>query len=118
MRCPLLYAREIRILRLLSHANIIKLRCVIPPDGNHFDHIYILYEHMETNLENIIQSTQNLTEVHMKLFMGQLLSGLAYIHGALVIHRDLKPKSILVNSNCVLKVDLVAVIICPHRDMF
>ena len=60
---------------------------------------------METDLGHILRSAQSLTEMHMKLLMGQLLSGLAYIHAASVIHRDLKPKSILVNSNCVLKVD-------------
>lgn len=32
------------------------------------------------------------------------MRGLKYIHSADVIHRDLKPRNILVNSNCDLKI--------------
>jgi serine/threonine protein kinase len=34
----------------------------------------------------------------------QLLRGLKYLHSANVLHRDLKPSSILVNAACDLKV--------------
>lgn len=34
----------------------------------------------------------------------QLLAGLAHIHSANVFHRDLKPKNILANANCKLKI--------------
>ena len=33
-----------------------------------------------------------------------MLRGLKYIHSAKVFHRDLKPKNILANSDCKLKV--------------
>lgn len=41
---------------------------------------------------------------HHKVFLYQLLRGLNFIHASGVLHRDLKPKNILANSNCKLKI--------------
>ena len=52
----------------------------------------------------IIHSNQPLTEEHVRYFLYQTLRGLKYIHSANVLHRDLKPGNLLVNSVCDLKV--------------
>ena len=45
-----------------------------------------------------------LTDEHYQFFLYQLLRGLKYMHSANVFHRDLKPKNILANSDCKLKI--------------
>lgn len=59
---------------------------------------------METDLGSIIKSDQELTIDHIRFFMYQLLRGMKYVHSAGILHRDLKPKNLLVNSNCDLKI--------------
>jgi serine/threonine protein kinase len=54
---------------------------------------------METDLGSIIRSDQELSIDHIRFFMYQLLRGMKYVHSAGILHRDLKPKNLLVNSN-------------------
>lgn len=59
---------------------------------------------MDTDMERIIQSSNDLTDHHVQYFIYQVLRGLKYIHAANVIHRDLKPSNLLLNADCDLKI--------------
>ncbi|KAK6163252.1 hypothetical protein DH2020_000116 [Rehmannia glutinosa] len=97
--------REIKLLTHMDHENVIKIKDIIrPPDKEDFNDVYIAYELMDTDLHQIICSTQELTEDHCQYFLYQLLRGLKYIHSACVLHRDLKPSNLLLNANCDLKI--------------
>lgn len=95
--------REIKLLRHLgAHENVVEVLDLMtsPPDVEDFDTLYIVTSLFECDLERIISSPQALTDQHAQYFLYQLLRGLKFIHSANVLHRDLKPGNILVNSNC------------------
>jgi serine/threonine protein kinase len=97
--------REIKILRLLQHDNIINIKTIIKPKSlDDFNEIYVVFDLMETDLGTIIKSDQDLSLDHIRFFMYQILRGMKYVHSAGILHRDLKPRNLLVNSNCDLKI--------------
>ncbi|XP_044480028.1 mitogen-activated protein kinase homolog NTF6-like [Mangifera indica] len=97
--------REIKLLGHMDHDNIIKIKDIIPPmDKEKFNDVYIVCELMDTDLHQIIRSSQVLTDDHCQYFLYQLLRGLKYIHSANVLHRDLKPSNLLLDADCDLKI--------------
>ncbi|GAB2213041.1 hypothetical protein Drorol1_Dr00021056 [Drosera rotundifolia] len=97
--------REIKLLRLLHHPDIVQIKHIIlPPSRREFRDIYVVFELMESDLHQVIKANDDLAPEHYRFFLYQLLRGLKYIHTANVFHRDLKPKNILANSDCKLKI--------------
>ncbi|KAG1660555.1 hypothetical protein FOA52_001999 [Chlamydomonas sp. UWO 241] len=77
---------------------------MLPPSPRDFKDIYVVFELMETDLHQVIKANDDLTPEHHQFFLYQMLRGLKYIHSAKVFHRDLKPKNILANADCKLKI--------------
>jgi mitogen-activated protein kinase 1/3 len=99
--------REIRLLRMFQHDNIMNIHDLIMPPNvtspQQVSDLYIVSELMSTDLYRIIYSNQPLSLDHTQYFIYQILRALKYMHSARVIHRDLKPSNILVNANCDIK---------------
>jgi len=96
--------REVRLLALLRHENLLKLVDLLPVPHPDFDDVYIVMPYMHLDLHKVIYSRMKLSESHSQAFVCQILRGLQYLHSAGVVHRDLKPSNILVNKDCTLKI--------------
>lgn len=97
--------RELKLLRYLNgHDNIACFYDVDVNDVQNFNELYIVEGLMEADLHQIIRSKQQLTDQHFQYFIYQLLRGLKYIHSANILHRDLKPGNLLINSDCELRI--------------
>lgn len=97
--------REIKLLRLLKHPDIVEIKHImLPPSPTDYKDIYVVFELLETDLHQVIKANDDLTPEHHQFFLYQMLRGLKFIHSAKVFHRDLKPKNILANADCKLKI--------------
>ncbi|KAG5235289.1 mitogen-activated protein [Salix suchowensis] len=97
--------REVKLLRLLRHPDIVEIkRIMLPPSKREFKDIFVVFELMESDLHQVIKANDDLTTEHHQFFLYQMLRALKYMHTANMYHRDLKPKNILANANCKLKV--------------
>ncbi|KAK8942181.1 Mitogen-activated protein kinase 10 [Platanthera guangdongensis] len=97
--------REIKLLRILRHLDIVEIKHImLALSRGDFKDIYVVFELMESDLHQVIKANDDLTKEHYQFFLYQLLCALNYIHIANVYQRDLKPKNILANANCKLKI--------------
>lgn len=78
---------EIRIHRSLHHPNVVAFEHFFEDNEN----VYILLElcHNQT-LNELLKRRKRLQELEVQCYVLQMISGLKYLHGRRVIHRDLK----------------------------
>lgn len=73
--------REIKLLRLLRHPDIMDIKHIILPSSpTDFKDIFIVFELMESDLHQVIMDNEDLTQEHHRFFLYQLLRAVKYLH--------------------------------------
>uniref|UniRef100_A0AAQ4RHX7 cyclin-dependent kinase n=1 Tax=Gasterosteus aculeatus aculeatus TaxID=481459 RepID=A0AAQ4RHX7_GASAC len=97
---PCTAIREVSLLKDLKHANIVTLHDIIHTDKC----LTLVFEYLVSDLKQYMDDCGSIMSVHnVKIFLFQLLRGLAYCHRRKVLHRDLKPQNLLINEKGELK---------------
>ncbi|KAG6123582.1 negative regulator of the PHO system [Claviceps humidiphila] len=94
--------REISLMKELKHENIVALYDVIHTENK----LMLVFEFMDGDLKRYMDVNGERGALQpnvIKSFMYQLLKGIEFCHHNRVLHRDLKPQNLLINSKGVLK---------------
>lgn len=90
--------REIAIMKLLNHDNIVQLYDVWE---NH-NELYLIMEYVEGGeLFHYVEENRGLKEPEAVYIFRQIIAALLYCHRLHIHHRDLKPENILLNRETV-----------------
>lgn len=93
--------REISLLRDMRHPNIVQyLGCSSSPE-----YLNIFLEYVPGgSVQTMLNSYGALPEPLVRSFVRQILTGLSYLHGKEIIHRDIKGANILVDNKGTIKI--------------
>ncbi|KAL2298015.1 hypothetical protein Nmel_016976 [Mimus melanotis] len=109
---PITALREIKILQLLKHENVVNLIEICRTKGTFQaspynrckGSIYLVFDFCEHDLAGLLSNAHvKFTLSEIKKVMQMLLNGLYYIHRNKILHRDMKAANVLITRDGVLK---------------
>ncbi|KAH7348104.1 kinase-like domain-containing protein [Pyrenochaeta sp. MPI-SDFR-AT-0127] len=100
---PITALREIKLLKMLSHDNVLKLEemSVERPktEGRKRAILYMVTPYMDHDLSGLLDNPDvRFQEAQIKCYMLQLFKGLRYLHDNHILHRDMKAANLLINN--------------------
>jgi len=103
-------------LRELEHPNIVRLLEII----NEENCLILVFEFCDLDLRAYLDKCYGVMQPSLiKIFLRQLLEGLQYCHDMHILHRDIKPQNLLINTDSMdLKIadfGLARAFTVPHR---
>lgn len=86
--------REVKILRIMRHENIVQLKEAFRRKGK----LYLVFEFVEKSMLDILEANPNGVDTEtVRVLTCQLARAIEYCHRHDVIHRDIKPENLLIN---------------------
>ncbi|KAI9786860.1 MAG: serine/threonine protein kinase, CMGC, CDC2/CDK sub [Geoglossum umbratile] len=122
---PITALREIKLLKMLRHPNILRLEEMaierskgslynyvirkvpdsIIGDGRKKATMYMVTPYMDHDLSGLLENPNvTFTEPQIKCYLLQLLEGLRYLHDNHILHRDMKAANLLINNQGILQI--------------
>ncbi|SCV02992.1 LANO_0G01486g1_1 [Lachancea nothofagi CBS 11611] len=93
--------REIIIMKLLNHPNVLRLYDVWETNSS----LYMVLEYVEKGeLFNLLVERGPLPENEAIRFFRQIIIGISYCHALGIVHRDLKPENLLLDHKFNIKI--------------
>ncbi|XP_047321969.1 shaggy-related protein kinase theta-like [Impatiens glandulifera] len=97
--------RELQIMRLLDHPNVLKLKsCFFSTTDNDDVYLNLVMEYVPETVYRVSRHYSRINQympmIYVQLYTYQICRALNYIHNVIgVCHRDIKPQNLLVNSH-------------------
>ena len=105
---PITALREIKLLKKLSHPNVLKLEEMAMEKAKELKKratMYMVTPYMDHDLSGLLENPAvRLTEPQIKCYMIQLLQGLQYLHANQILHRDMKAANLLISNEGILQI--------------
>lgn len=87
--------REISLLKELKHHSIVQLYDIVIAD----DSLYMVFEYLTMDLKKVLDKAKEIFQPKLiKSYMHQMLDAISYCHTNRILHRDLKPQNLLVDT--------------------
>jgi cyclin-dependent kinase-like len=87
--------REVKMLRMLKHNNIVLLKEAFKRKGR----LYLVFEYIEKNLLEVLEENNaGIDPKRLRQFVYQMVKGVTFCHRNNVVHRDVKPENLLINT--------------------